>query len=173
MKSTIHWMVIAAAVLAGCNKPLPPPEIPVISAGEAMRADDRAIAERLAKQRADTDSAFEQERARQERQQFVDALTPVGRRLSAALDESAGVARKDIDGAIKKMEAIKSDVGAAAINECTTKARDTMLASVSAAIDALNSFKKETGTGSEATQKKFQDALYQMVAYEKQLAVCA
>lgn len=169
----IPTALLLASLLPACgDKPAPAPETRVESASEAARNDNRAIAERLAEQKAATDAAFEQGRARAEREQMVEALSAVGRRWSDALNEIGSVGRSDLAPAIKKLETLKAEAEAVPVNDCTGKARVAMSASMAMSIDTYNQFRAGTGKPDDAMQQKLQQAAVQFSEYEKQLGGC-
>lgn len=174
MKRTqILLVFISATVLAACgDKPAAPAVTRVESASEAARNDNRAIAERLAEQKGTADAAFEEGRARAEREQLVESLAAVGRRWSDALNEIGGIGRSDLAPAIKKLEAIKAEAEAVTVNDCTGKARGSMTASMAGSIDTYNQFRAGTGKPDDAMQQKLQQAAVQFSDYEKQLGGC-
>lgn len=172
-RTTILFAFASAILLAACgDKPAAPAETRVESASEAARNDNRAIAERLAEQKAAADAAFEQGRARAEREQFAESLAAVGRRWSDALTAIGSVGRSDLAPAIKKLETLKAEADAVAVNDCTGQARGTLTASMSASIDTYNQFRAGTGKPDDAMQQKLQQAAVQFSDYEKQLGTC-
>jgi hypothetical protein len=165
--------IFILSVLAACDRKTPvASDTRVESASEAMRNDSRAIAERLAEQKASTDATFQQGRAKEERAQFVESLTAVGRRWSDALDETGRVGRSDLAPAIKKLETIKAEADAAAVNECTGRARAALTASMATSIDTYNQFRAGSGKPDDAAQQKLQQAAVQFSDFEKQLGGC-
>ena len=164
---------VLALLLTACgDKPATPADARVESASEAARNDNRAIADRLAEQKGAADTAFEEGRARAEREQLVESLAGVGRRWNDALNEIGSVGRSDLAPAIKKLEALKAEAEAVTVNECTGKARGAMTASMANSIDIYNQFRAGTGKPDDATQQKLQQAAAQFGDYEKQLGGC-
>jgi len=162
-----------AAGLAGCgDKPAPRAEVPVESASDARRNDERDIAARLAEQKAANDSAYQAERARNERNQMVDTFNAVARRWGQTLNEASRTGRSDMAPMISKLEAVKAEAEAMAVNDCTGKARGTLVSAMSAAIEAFTMFSKETGDGSAATQQKLVQSSELLLASEREFDTC-
>ena len=166
-------LIVFASLLTACSeKPPAPAEARAESAGEALKNDSRAIAERFAAQKAATDANFQQESARAERARFVDALTVIAQRWPDAFAEVGRTGRSDLAPAIKKLEAIKAEVDAAAVSDCTGQARATLSASMGMVIDTYNQFRQATGNADDSMQQKLQQAAEKFRDYEKQVGAC-
>ena len=174
MKPMITLVIISlAATLFGCNDDAAPKsEVRVESASEAARNDNLAIAGRLAQQKAAVDEAYARERFREQRQRYVDALRSVNTNWDQGLDEASRTARSKVAGAIKKLQAIKSDAELVEVDECTGGARATLVSSMTASIEALSLFQKETGTGGEASGLKLQLAADLLFAAQREMNAC-
>ena len=174
MKPMITLVIISlAATLFGCNDDATPKsEVRVESASEAARNDNQAIAGRLAQQKAAVDEAYARERFREQRQRYVDALRAVGTRWDESLDEASRTPRSAVAGAIKKLQAIKSDAELVEVDECTGGARAPLVSSMTASIEALSLFQKETGTGGEASGLKLQLAADLLFAAQREMNAC-
>ena len=171
-RTTIPSLLFLAASLCACGeKPVAPAEVRVESAGEALRNDNRAIAQRLAEQKAAVDAASEQQRASNERQQFVESLAPIGKRWLDVAGEAERTVRSDLGPVIKKLDTLKSEADAIAVNDCTGQARAVLSSSMATTIEAYSLFRKETGKA-EAAQQKLDQASTQLAEYEKKLAGC-
>ena len=165
--------IVLAVTTFGCKEAAPPKsEVRVESASEAARNDDRAIARRLASQKAAVDEAFEQGRAREERQRNVDALRAVSMRWEAGLNEARLTPRSDIAAPIKKLLTIKADAETVAVDACTVEARITLVSSMAASIEAFNMFQKEKGESGEATTQKVQQAADLLRAAQNGVSAC-
>ena len=159
--------------LVGCGESAPPASTaPVESASDTMLKDDREIAVRLAAQRAAAEVAFRKEQERAERQRFNDPFDAIYRRWGAGLDEAESTRRADMAGMIKKLEGVKAEAEALATNECTGKARATLVASMSATIEALNLFSKEKGDASAATRQQLEKSAALQTTAEQEFATC-
>ena len=164
---------LLAATLASCGESTPPPSTaPVESASEAARKDDREIAVRLAAQKAAADAAFRNEQDRAERQKLNEAFEAVLRRWGESLDEAARTSRGDAAVIIKKLEGIKAEAEALTGNECINKARAGLVTSMSAEIEAINMFRKETGEVSTATKQQQEKAAALQAAAEQEFQAC-
>ena len=174
MKRIVTLVLISfVATLLGCkDATAPQSEVRVESASEAARNDDRAIAVRLAQQKAASDEAYARERARELRLRNVDVLRAVGARWDQGLDEASRTPRSEVTGAIKKLLAIKSDAEVVEVDDCTSSARVTLVSSMSASIDALTMFQKETGSGGEASTLKLQQAADLLYASQREMNAC-
>lgn len=170
---TLATLSLAATVF-GCNDTSAPKEgTPVESASEARRNDDRAIAERLAQQKAAIDEAYARQRENEERQRRVDALRAITARWDEVLSEVSRTPRNEIGASIKKLQAIKTEAEAAETDDCTSKARVTLLSAMAAASEALGMFQKETGsTVSEATNQKLQQGVDTLVNAKREMDAC-
>ena len=165
--------IFLAATTFGCNDAVPPKsEVRVESASEAARNDDRAIAVRLAAQKAAVDEAFQRERAREERQRNVDALRAVGTRWEAGLNEAGLTPRSDIAGLIKKLLAIKTDAETVGVDDCTGNARTQLVSSMATSIEAFSMFQKEKGESGEATTQKVQQGADLLRAAQGEMSAC-
>jgi hypothetical protein len=166
-------VILLAAAFSGCgDRSAPKQEVKVESASEALRNDQRDIAQRFSEQKAAADANFQQDRARTERQQNVDALAAVAQRLGAGIRDAGTTGRSDFAGLIKKVEAIKADATAVAVDDCTGKVRESLLDTISATIDAFNQFAKETGAASAASTQKLGQAAEQLDAIGQELRAC-
>ncbi|MBL0122110.1 MAG: hypothetical protein IPP88_05060 [Betaproteobacteria bacterium] len=166
-------VILLAAVCASCgDRAAPKPEVKVESASEALKNDQRDIAQRFSEQKAAADANFQQDRARADRQQNVDAMAALAQRLGAGIKEAGTTGRSDFAGLIKKVDAIKADANAVAVDDCTGKVRASLLEAVSATVDAFNSFTKETGAASEASTQKLSQAADQLDAIGQELRAC-
>lgn len=166
-------IVSLAATIFGCkDATAPKSEVRVESASEAARNDDRAIAVRLAQQKAAVDEAYARERIREQRKHKVDALRAVNTSWDQGLDEASRTPRSEVAGAIKKLQALKSDAESVEVDECTGGARATLVSSMAASIEALSLFQKETGTGGEASGLKLQLAADLLYAAQRDMNAC-
>ena len=152
--------VLLAATALGCKDSTPPKtDSRVESASEAARNDDRAIAVRLAQQKAATDDAYQRQRARESRQQYVDLLRAAIKRWEDGLSAAALTPRFEIGSQIIKLQAIRTEVGVIDVDDCSGPARTTLQSSMAVSFEALAIFQKETGeSGDAATQKVTQAA---------------
>lgn len=165
--------VMFVAALSGCGDRNPPkPDVPAVSASEALKADQRDIEKRFAEQKAGADAALEKDRAKTERQQSVDALTAVAQRLAAGIRDAGVTARSDFAALIKRVEALKAEANALPVDDCTSRVRANLLDNISATLDAFNSFAKETGAASEASKQKLTQAVDQLDAIAQELGAC-
>lgn len=174
MKYVFKLVVIfLVAITFGCRDGEPPKtETRVETASEAARNDYRTIAERLAQQKSAVDEAFERERAREERQRYFDALRVVSMRWTAAVDEASRTARSDLAASIKKLQAIKAETSAVAVNDCTGAARATLQSAMASSIEALSRFQKETGDGSDATTQQAQQGIDLLRVAQQEMDAC-
>ena len=174
MKPMVTLVIISlVATLFGCDDDAAPKsEVRVESASEAARNDNQAIAVRLAQQKTAVDEAYARERFREQRQQKVDALRAVGTNWDQGLDEASRTARSKVADAIKKLQAIKNDAELVEVDECTGSARATLVSSMTASIEALSLFRKETGTGGEASGLKLQSAADLLFAAQREMNAC-
>ncbi len=170
--NTVLAILLAAACSSCGDRSAPKQEVKVESASEALKNDQRDIAQRFSEQKAAADANFQQDRTRADRQQNVDALAAVAQRLGAGIREAGTTGRSDFAGLIKKVEAIKADASVIAVDDCTGKVRTSLLEAVSATIDAFNSFAKETGSASEASTQKLSQAADQLDAIGQELRAC-
>ena len=167
-------IIFLVATLAGCNDATPPKsEVRVESASEAARNDDRAIAVRLAQQKAAVDEAYARERIRELRQRSVDALRAISSRWDQSLDEANRTFRSEIAGVIKKLQTIKNDMESVEVDDCTSGARATLASSMDATIEGLNIFQSETGTGTGASALKLQSGSDILYAAQREVNACA
>ena len=149
--------ILLAVTLFGCKPAAPPTsEVRVESASEAARNDDRAIAGRLATQKAAVDEAFDKGRANELKQRNVDALRAVTTRFSDGLNQASSTGRSDIAAPLKKLQAIKAEADTVEVDACTSGARTTLQSAMSASIEAFSMFQKETGASGDATTQKVQ-----------------
>ena len=165
--------ILLAVTLSGCQPTAPPTsEVRVESASEAARNDDRAIAGRLATQKAAVDEAFEKGRANELRQRNVDALRAVSSRWDEVMSEAGRTGRSDIAGPLKKMQAIKSDADTVETDDCTSGARATLQSAMAASIEAYTMFQKETGPSGDATSQKLQQGADTARNAQQEMSAC-
>ena len=166
-------IVMLVATAFGCkDSAAPKSEVPVESASEAARNDSRASAVRLAEQKAATDEAFEKGRAREERQRNVDLVRAVSARWEAGLNEARLTPRSDIAGPIKKLQAIKADAETIGVDDCAGSARNTLVSSMVASIEAFSMFQKEKGESGDTTTQKVQQATDLLRAAQSEMSAC-
>lgn len=172
--SALLVAIICLAAVSACGeKAAPRAEVRVESASEALKNDERAIAARLAEQKAGLEEASQRDREASERRQFADTLGAIGKQWRDVLAEATRTGRGEIAGPIKKMEALKASLDSAAVNNCTGKARATLSSSMSSTIDAFKQFGTETGAGtSDAAQQKLAEALEQLTKFDSELGGC-
>lgn len=165
--------VLLAAAVAGCgDRTAPKSEVKVPSASEALKSDQREIAKRFEEQKSAADASFELNRARTERQQNVDALAAVAQRLGAGIKDAGTTGRGEFAALIKRVDALKAEANALAVDDCTGKVRASLLETISATVEAFNSFAKETGAASEASTQKLAQAADQLEAIGQELRSC-
>ena len=165
--------IFVAATTFGCNDAVAPKnEVRVESASEAARNDSRAIAGRLAQQKAAVDEAFERTRALEARQRNVDALRAVSARWLDGLDDVSRIPRSDLAESIKKLRAIKTEAETVEVDDCTGKARATLVSSMTASIEAASMFQKEGGTARDATGQKLQQGADSLFAAQREMDTC-
>ena len=165
--------VLVAAVFSACGeRAAPPPEVKVESASDALRNDQKDIAKRFAEEKSAADADFRLNRARDERQQNVDAMVAIAQRLGAAIRDAGTTGRSEFAGLIKKVDSLKAEANAVAVDDCTGKLRENLLETIGATVDAFNSFAKETGAASEATAKKLMQATDQLDVIAQELRAC-
>ena len=166
--------ILLMVTFFGCKDSAPPTtDVRVVSASEAARNDDRAIAARLETQKAAVDLAYARQRENEERQRKVDALRAIIVRWDAGLGEVSRTPRNEIEVSIKKLQAVKAEIEAAEVDDCTAKARVTLLAAMAAALEALGMFQKETGnTISDATNQKLQLGVDTLVNAKREIDAC-
>jgi hypothetical protein len=165
--------ILLAAACSGCgDRAAPPREVKAESASEALKADQRDIAKRFSEQKGEADASFQRERSRIDREQHVDALAAVAQRLGAAIRDAGSTGRGEFPGLIKKVEALRAEANAVAVDDCTGAVRVGLLDAIAATIDAFNSFARETGTASEASAQKLGQASDQLDTLGQQLRAC-
>lgn len=175
MKRIVTLVLISlVATLFGCkDATAPKSEIRVESASEAARNDDRAIAVRLAEQKAAADEAYARERVRELRQRSVGALLAISIRWDQTLDEANRTFRSEIAAVIRKLQTIKSDTESVEVDDCTSGARATLASSMDTTIEGMNTFLKETGTGAEPSALKLQSGSDILYAAKREINACA
>ena len=167
------FTILLAATAFGCkDSAAPKSEMRVESASEAARNDSRASAARLAEQKAATDEAFEKGRAAEERLRNINALRAVGKRWGAGVSETSRTGRSELGASIQKLQLIKSDAEAVAVDDCTSRARTSLVASMSAAITAYRLFQKEAGDASDASQQQLETAGNLLATADQELTAC-
>ena len=167
-------LISFVATLFGCkDATAPKSEIRVETASEAARNDDRAIAVRLAEQKAAVDEAYARERIRELRQRSVDALRAISIRWDQTLDEANRTFRTEIAGVIKKLQTIKSDTESVEVDSCTNGARAMLASSMDTTIEGLNIFQSETGTGTGPSALKLQLGSDTLYAAQREINACA
>ena len=166
--------ILLMATVFGCKDSAPPKtDTRVESASESARNDDRAIAVRLETQKAAVDLAYARQRENEERQRRVDVIRAIIVRWDAGLDEVGRTPRGEIAVSIKKLQAVMAEIEVAEVDDCTTKARVTLLAAMTTALDALGMFQKETGTTiSDATNQKLQLGVDTMANAKREIDAC-
>lgn len=165
--------IVLVATLLGCKDSVPPKtEVRIESASEAARNDDRAIAVRLAQQKAAVDEAFQKQRARESRQQYVDLLQAGIKRWEDGVSEAGLTPRSGLAPQITKLQAIRTDVGGIDVDDCTGAARATLQLSMANALEALAMFQKEKGESGDATTQKVTQATEQLREAKSQVVAC-
>jgi hypothetical protein len=174
MKNIVALLLaMLAAITFGCkDAKSPKTETRVESASEAARNDDRAIAKRLAEQKAAVDTKFEQGRAREERRRYAEALRTISTSWNEGLGEASRTPRTDIAVPLKKLEALKLDAGKVDVDECTSGARNSLLSAMSASIEAFGMFQKETGPSGDATTQKIQQGADLLRVAQQEISAC-
>jgi predicted small lipoprotein YifL len=170
MKSIAFLAAIACvASLTGCGDKSSKNAAP---AAQASQGNEKDVATRFAEQKAAADNAFQASQASNERNQLIDNLSAMGKRWGDGLNEAAKTGRSDMPAMIKKLEGIKAEAEALPVNDCTGKARTTLVSAMAAAIESFNMFIKETGEASAATKQKMQQASDLLQSAEKEIEAC-
>lgn len=166
--------ILLATTLFGC-KPAEPPksDARVESASEAARADDRAIATRLASQKAAVDEAYQKARASELKLRNVEALRVVSTRWSAALAEASSAPRVVVATLLKKLQTIKGELDTVEVDDCTGAARITLRSAMTASIDAVSAMEKETGVRADTTTQKLQQGADLLSAALQEMDACS
>lgn len=171
MKTTdLLTAFVCALVIAGCGDKSAPKASAASSAADSN--DPKEIARRFAEQKAESDSKFQADRAAGERNQLIESFNAMGKRWGDGLNEASKTGRNDMPAMIKKLEAIKAEAEAMPVNECTGKARATLVSAMAAAIESFNMFVKESGEGSAATKEKMLQASELLQAAERDIESC-
>ena len=169
-------MIVTVALTAttfGCkDASSPKTETRVESASEAARSDDRAIAERLAQQKASIDAEYEKGRARESRQRYVDILRDVSKRWESGLNEARRTPRSDIAAQITKLQVILKDSNTVDVDDCSSGARASLQTSMATSIEAFGMFQKETGESGDATTQKVTQAAEQLRKALAEIEAC-
>jgi hypothetical protein len=170
--NSVLAILVAAGGVACSDPPAPKQELKVETASEALNTDMREIAKRFAEQKAAADAEFQQEIARNDRQQKVDALAVVAQRLGTGIRDAGTTARSDFAGLIKRVEDLKAEANAVAVDDCTGKVRTNLLEAIAKTVEAYNSFVKETGAASAASTQKLLQAIEQLNSIGQELRTC-
>ena len=170
--NTILAVLLTAACAACSDKPAPPSDVKVATASEALQADQKEIAQRFNEQKSAADANFQLERARADRQLNVDAMSAVAQRLGAAVRDAGTTGRGEFPALIKKVEAIRTEASAVAVDGCTGPVRANLLEAITTTVDAFNSFAKETGSASEASTQKLARAVELIDTIGQDLRAC-
>ena len=163
---------VLCATLTGCGESSPPAAPAVESAGDAMRNDDRAIAQRLAEQKAAVETAYRLAEAAEERQKAIDAVNQVIKRWDGAVEVASNTKRTELDGPVKQLQAIKAEAEAMPVNDCTGIARATLVNSMNTTMEAIAMFRKETDKASDATKEKHNKGADLLAESTTQLSKC-
>jgi hypothetical protein len=166
-------IVLAGWLVAGCGDKSPKPPAPKAEgATEATQNDSKAIAARLAEERAKADANSVAQAARSDQLQRVEGLRNIGKRWATSVEDAMKLGRSNVAPAISGLEAIRGEASAYQGDDCTAKAQATMLRSMSATIEAFNQFKGETGQASDTSRQKLADASLVLNAAEVELNTC-
>ena len=169
---TLAGTVLCAA-LTGCGESKPPANPAAMeTAGDAMRNDDRAIAQRLAEQKTAVESAYRLAEAAEERQKAIDAVNQVIKRWDGAVEVASSTKRTELEGPVKQLQAIKGEAEAMPVNDCTGIARATLVNSMNTTMEAIAMFRKETDKASEATKEKHNNGADLLAESAAQLSKC-
>jgi hypothetical protein len=170
------WIGVAAmlAVAAACSKTEQPAPVTgnAPSASDARRADERAIAERLAQQNAELEKKEQADREAADRQRYVQAMRGVTSRWLEAASAASSTGRSGLPPVIDKMGAIIGDMQAVNTNDCTAKARDAYVGAMSTIRDAYRQFQQETGAQSEESARKLGEGATKYEEAERALNSC-
>ena len=143
------------------------------SADQAVRSDERAIAVRLAEQKAAVETAYRETEAAEDRRKAVDALSQIATRWDSAVEGASKVLRGELDEPLKKLQAIKSEAETVVVNECTGPARTALVAAMNTSLEAFAAFRADTSAVvSEAIKTKHNKGADMQVEAVAQLAKC-
>ena len=164
---------VLCAALTGCGESEPPANPAAMeTAGDAMRNDDRAIAQRLAEQKTAVESAYRLAEAAEDRQKAIDAVNQVIKRWDGAVEVASSTKRTELEGPVKQLQAIKAEAEAMPVNDCTGIARAPLLNSMNTTLEAIAMFRKETDKASEATKEKHNNGADLLAESAAQLSKC-
>jgi hypothetical protein len=165
--------LLLSALCCGCgDKPAPTPEVKVEDAAEALKNDQRDIQKRFAEQKAAADTNSQLESARTDRQKYVDAMTAIAQKVSAAVSDAGRTGRSDFPALIKRVEALKTEINAVDTDDCTGKVRASLQEAVSTTLDAFNLFAREKGAASKESSEKLAQAVEQLDVIGQELGRC-
>ena len=164
---------VLCATLTGCGESKPPVTPAAIeTAGDAMRNDNRAIAQRLAEQKTAVETAYRLVEAAEERQKAIDAVNQAIKRWDGAVEAASNTKRTELDGSVKQLQAIRAEAEAMPVNDCTGIARATLVNSMNTTMEAIAMFRKDTGKASEATKEKHNKGADLLAESTAQLSNC-
>ena len=165
--------IFLATAFSGCGeREAPKQEAKVESPSEALKNDQRDIERRFSEQKAAADAGLQLESARNERQQYVDAMSAVAQKLSTAIRDAGSTGRSDFPALIKKVDAIKIELATVVADDCTDNVRTSLQDAIAITLDAFNSFAKEKGPASKASGEKMGKAVEKMDLIGQELNSC-
>ena len=89
-----------------------------------------------------------------------------------AVAAAAGATRAKLDEPLAEMEKIKTEAATIEVDACTGKARDLLVSSMTATIDAYRQFKGETGDPSDAVKAKNKEGANLLAESSAQISLC-
>lgn len=166
-------IAVAVMFLAACGKETPkPPPPPAETARDAMRSDDKDIAERLAKVREEAEKNDQVQREKSEKTRILGILESYRTGWATALGEVERTGRSELEAKLKVLRDIRAKSGQVETSNCTRTAMQTFVLHMDKTIDAYTLFSKETGAGSDASRSMLQEAVKLVSDVDGQLAEC-
>jgi hypothetical protein len=160
------FVAASLSALGACNRNEPAPPKAVAEDPAAMvTRENREIAERLAKQKAELDenntkarTAEEARAAEEARGIAVAALVDMRQKWLGTLRDAGTTTRSEGATLLARMEAIQAAVQALKVTECLEKPRTTLVSGISTGLNTYREFMQATGEPTGEMRRKLADA---------------
>jgi hypothetical protein len=178
----VAGVFVAASLLSlgACNRN--DSAVPKVNAEDpaAMVArENREIAERLAKQKAELEensskarTAEEARAAEEARGVAIGALVDIRQKWLATLRDAGTTTRSEGASLLARMEAIQAAAQALKVTECLEKPRSTLVSGISTGLSTYREFMQATGEPTSEMRRKLADAQLLFERVDPEMQAC-
>lgn len=166
-------LTLTCLFLTACSKdPAPATTSAEANAPRPVAEQEKEIAAKLAEQKAALDAQAGTDRDKAEKARINQFVRDIAGRLDGLRAEANKTGRSDLGPVVDKLATLRVDAERVEVNDCTTKVRTTLIASIDKTIETLNNFRNQTGEADAATKKGAEEAQALLMQADAQMSAC-